>query len=329
MRMSHRELAHRWAHQVKDREQAGRLRYDGPVLISYSTTIGQILPARGPDRPAICLLSSESHSRVTAKQLHAARSATAHMRCIQVPTILGSTFRLVPEDRTEARKWARRTARWMLEQALENAEHAPRCLLYGDVDQARAEGKLDDAGILCRYFGIPVPCPALRDRLAVRLRLNEQDVLPAQRAKRAEREAKESELRLEAAARRRAEAELALERWLDGQDVRCGMHLLSKVWLRVVERDGHHVVETTLGARVPVEDARRKYAIGRRMLARSAGLVPGCLKVGHYEVDRLDSMEVKIGCHVILWEEIERLASLHGWSAEVPSAAATQQVLDA
>lgn len=70
-------------------------------------------------------------------------------------------------------------------------------------------------------------------------------------------------------------------------------------------------VETSLGARVPVQHAKRALQIVRLFQSRGREYVRGTrsIHLGHYVVDRIDADgTLHAGCHVIKFEEIERVA---------------------
>lgn len=68
-------------------------------------------------------------------------------------------------------------------------------------------------------------------------------------------------------------------------------------------------IETSKGARVPVTHGLRLY---RKL---QAGKLAAGDQAGHYRVTRLQGSTVIIGCHHITRAEIERFASVAGWTA--------------
>lgn len=70
-------------------------------------------------------------------------------------------------------------------------------------------------------------------------------------------------------------------------------------------------VETSRGARVPVEHGARALALVRKVMARGEAFVSNghTCPVGVYKIDRIDvDGTVHAGCHVIPWPELERIA---------------------
>ncbi len=67
-------VAHLWAHQSQQHARNGRnLRFDGPALVSYSTTIGRMVQDKDGNR--VALLSEHTYSPTTAGQIRDAESA--------------------------------------------------------------------------------------------------------------------------------------------------------------------------------------------------------------------------------------------------------------
>jgi glycerol-3-phosphate O-acyltransferase len=75
--------------------------------------------------------------------------------------------------------------------------------------------------------------------------------------------------------------------------------------------DGDEVV-TSRGARFPVSHAKRALALVRNVRESGQAYVRNghTIHLGPYAVDRIEADgTVKAGCHVVSWEEIERIAS--------------------
>ena len=156
----------------------------------------------------------------------------------------------------------------------------------------------DEAFAYCAFFGLPVPkIPEVPE-------LN-SDALTAIR----KREAKRAAEKAEQTKRERAEAvvrqqELITE-WRAGQY--SGFLYDVPVMLRI---HGEEVV-TSRGARFPVSHAKRALALVRKVRESGQAYVRNghTIHLGPYAVDRIEpDGTVKAGCHVVSWEEIERIA---------------------
>jgi hypothetical protein len=70
-------------------------------------------------------------------------------------------------------------------------------------------------------------------------------------------------------------------------------------------------VETSLGARFPVAHAKLGLAFVRKVRASGREYVHNghAIHLGNYVIDRIEpDGTVHAGCHVVRWEEIERIA---------------------
>ena len=74
--------------------------------------------------------------------------------------------------------------------------------------------------------------------------------------------------------------------------------------------EGDEVV-TSRGARFPISHAKRGLALVRAVMARAEEWVRNghSCHLGHCVIDRIEANgTVHAGCHVVSWEEIERVA---------------------
>lgn len=78
--------------------------------------------------------------------------------------------------------------------------------------------------------------------------------------------------------------------------------------LRIVSEDGANVVETSHGARVSLEDARRVLAMLPRLFAR-IGERDDTLEVGHYRGVTATPDSVRVGCHNIPLSEVREFVA--------------------
>jgi len=80
--------------------------------------------------------------------------------------------------------------------------------------------------------------------------------------------------------------------------------------LRVVGNE----IETSRGARFPIEHARHALPLIRKVWESGEGYVRNghTIHLGHYAIDKVTSEHVIAGCHVVDRAEVERIASLIG-----------------
>lgn len=130
----------------------------------------------------------------------------------------------------------------------------------------------------------------------------------AEEAERAQRHA--------ASLKRDAEArQLALEAWNDGRRVYNLTDEKGAAYLRI----NGDVVETSRGAEVPVNDARTifPFIIGCRKAGKSWHRNGSQIPVGDFQLDAIDAEgNIRAGCHLIMWPQIERIAGELGLSVD-------------
>ena len=156
----------------------------------------------------------------------------------------------------------------------------------------------DEAFAYCAFFGLPVPnIPEVPEL--------DSDALTAIR----KREAKRAAEKAEQTKRERAEAlvrqQELITKWRAGQYSGCLYDVPAM--LRI---DGDEV-QTSRGARFPIAHAKRGLAFVRKVRESGQAYVRNghTIHLGPYAIDRIEpDGTVKAGCHVVSWEEIERIA---------------------
>ena len=119
----------------------------------------------------------------------------------------------------------------------------------------------------------------------------------------AQRRAAEEKQRLEDIAK--------LEEWKRGERDNVRISTLP-VALRIKGDE----LQTSLGAAVPITHAERAFKILAKIKERGETFHTNgtTIPVGHYDVEKMDETGmVKVGCHNVAWEEIQRLATVAGW----------------
>jgi len=100
---------------------------------------------------------------------------------------------------------------------------------------------------------------------------------------------------------------LKIKAWRKGESVYFDYN--GPAMLRSINGD----METSQGARVPLEAAEKTYRFALRV--RSAGWQRNGeqFKIGMYDLDRVNEQGVIAGCHRVSWDEIFRFADAMGW----------------
>jgi hypothetical protein len=277
------EIPHLWAHQALPfaKNPHGNLYFQGPTIYSYGSHFPIAVIVERNGKRAI-LLTNRRHSVTTNGHIRAVRAAIPP----DVPVFEGPVL----GDALQWARWYKSTVEDYIEQAARARANGNRPHLAG---QAQAWAR--EAVKYGRFFGVKVDVPALPDSFDGLARRMHQE-------RAAELARKRAQLR--------AVAEPIAARWRAGEVFDAwtnDRHYLQALpcMLRIKGEE----VETSHGARVPVEHAR--VALGMVLKARANGELPwqGSFRVGYYRMERIDANgTVHIGCHKIPWAEIERLA---------------------
>lgn len=289
----HRQLCHVWAQQTQSYGRANSMFFEGESIFSYGHhfKIAQFVTRKGQ---TAVLFTTDSYSSSTAKHISFARSAVSHHTVFHVPHVAGGSFGK-PADMFKS--YQPRVDRLLVE--------AGRARSRGEWLFGEARRMVEEANQFAEFFG-------LKSRLTL-----PADFAAAVADARAKDEAakKRDEARRAAAERKaRQENEKALAEWLSGErDYLPSAHLLEHDLLRVKGEE----VQTTRGARVPVEHAKRAYSVLKKLHDRQETYKANghTIHVGHYTIDEMDAGGfIKAGCHNIEWSEVERLAQVAGWN---------------
>jgi len=100
-----------------------------------------------------------------------------------------------------------------------------------------------------------------------------------------------------------------IEKWRQGEYVPFGYYGQDVPTMLRLNKDGTEI-ETSLGARFPIEHGRLALRIIRRVMDTKQGYVQNghTIHLGNYSLDRIEiDGTVHAGCHVVKWGEIERL----------------------
>lgn len=314
---SNGELCHVWASLSQDEGRGSSMSFNasypfpygserfrgwtGSRIYSYSTIMGAIFTR--PDGVQLAIINMHSYSPTTGKhQRNISRAVHNRFDVVCYPVYLergASSFDIESQSLFNGlvRETLERAAGFVLSSRKRRKEDGR---LY---DVNMAAGLLDDLQKIADFFGHEYTRPASLDLIA-------EDIAKARELERLEREA--------ARARIAAEQAEDLKRWLAGEDVR---NHFAELKLRIKGEE----IQTTHGARVPVDHAREIWPLLARWKAEGktyTGAVNGrSIRLGVYSVDSFDGLTLKVGCHLIPWGELERMAGLLGLASPEPVAA--------
>jgi len=286
------EIPHLWAHQSQDeaRNSTGSLYFEGPTIYSYGSHFPIARHVTNVRGEKAVLFTTDHHSVTTSGHCSAVAGAIPpNVPVFRVPHLRNGWSEL-PDHADNVESYVRRISE-----------------LLGKAKRARVNRDW-----------LERECLALREQLRgylaffdlVAVALPESNELDALEAWIREHEAEERQRREEAArlaeeVRRRERAE-QIQQFLAGDPHASYISGVSPM-LRVVGDE----VETSLGARFPRAHAIRGLAFVRGVRASGREYVRNghAIHFGNYVVDRIESDgTVHAGCHVVRWEEIERIA---------------------
>ena len=287
-----REIPHLWAHQSQDeaRNSTGSLYFEGPTIYSYGSHFPIARHVTNVRGEKAVLFTTAHHSVTTSGHCSAVAGAIPpNVPVFRVPHLQNSWGELSDHaDNVESyvrrisellgkAKRARTNREWLEREALALREQLRGYLAFFD------------------QVAVTPPESGELDTLAAWIREHERE----------ERQRREEAARVAEEVRRRDQAE-QIQRFLAGDPHASYIPGVSPM-LRVVGDE----VETSLGARFPVEHAIRGLALVRGVRASGREYVRNghAIHLGNYVVDRIEpNGTVHAGCHVVRWEEIERIA---------------------
>jgi hypothetical protein len=305
---SHREVAHVWANDWRDTGHGSgkNVFFDGPTIYSYGRhfPIASFVTAR--DGSEVVLFTTRRYSVSTAKHISIVSRA------------LPPGFRVYYTSDPSSRDW-----RSMMRDALDVAAKAKLAAGRRRSDWRR-EGDLNEmasALASARFFAYQakVKLPA-SDEAAVA----EAERFAAAEEKRLRRVRTEQ---AKAEAQRKALLETlwdsAKPYWRTGENYpealieqarTLGVYLYSfhnASGLSIALRQRGDEIETSWGARFPVEHGLRAFRLLKQIWARHGswerqGVGP---RLGHYVIDAVTPEGVRAGCHFVSREEVELMAS--------------------
>jgi hypothetical protein len=294
------EIPHLWAHRTQDeaRNRQGNLYFTGDTIYSYGSHFPVARHVTNEAGERAVLITTSTYSVTTSSHCSAVRSAIpSGIRVFHVPNVCHGRYggsELTADDHaSNLTDYAERIEKNVVTSARARSSYAKAW------NNQHAVHLRDQAFAYCAFFGLPVPnipeVPGL-----------DSDALTAIR----KREAKRAAEKAEQTKRERAEALIRqqelITKWRAGQYSGCLYDVPAM--LRI---DGDEVV-TSRGARFPITHAKRALAFVRKIRESGQAYVRNghTIHLGPYALDRIEpDGTVKAGCHVVFWEEIERIAS--------------------
>ncbi len=293
------EIPHLWAHRTQEeaRNRHGNLYFTGDTIYSYGShfPIARHVVSEAGERAV--LLTTATYSVTTSSHCSAVRSAIpSGTRIFHVPIVCHGRYNgseLTTNDHAgNLADYAERIEKHVITSARARSSYAK------EWNHERAVRLRDEAFAYSAFFGLPVPSIPEVPEL-------DSEALTAIR----KREAKRAAEKAEQTKRERAEAivrqQELITKWRAGQHSGCLYDVPAM--LRIVGDE----VQTSRGARFPIAHAKRGLAFVRKVRGSGQPYVRNghTIHLGPYAIDRIEQDgTVTVGCHVVSWEEIERIA---------------------
>lgn len=275
---SNRELAHIWANNNDSSvyKRASSLSCQFDRLYSYNTCIAEIVGDS-------VIFNNHSYSNSTAKHQGLARQSIhgKNIIFIDVPRYDLRTLQFGQIDFNEV---------------IVKPNHAKIGDLLVKAERARLNGDFYKSQAFSIAENVRLYAELLNLEYAP-LDLSEYQAIALQADK-----ARKTQEKIRKAERIKEQAE-NLAKWKAGEDVRAYFEVTA---LRIKGDD----IETSRGAKIPLEHAIRAYPLLKRLHQHDASLDISAhsIKLGHYTVNRVEKNDLIVGCHKIPFNEIYAIA---------------------
>jgi len=282
------EVPHLWAHQSQSsaRNSTGSLFFEGPTIYSYGQHFPIATHVTNKRKEKAILLTTRHYSVTTSG--HVSNVAYSIPKSVQVFHV----------DLGDLNKWRGFDAKAAIRVYNERIDQHERKAAKARADYSRnyelgrAAEIRNEALTFAKFYGL---------RLKVRNIATDLDAVKAAVNADAARKAKATK---DAKAKQEREYADAIQKWLKGEyaNLPYGIDTMLRV------KDGE--VETSRGARFPVEHARRGLVLVEAVRAAGEPWKRNghTCHLGHYQIDSIDANgTVHAGCHVVSYKAIERI----------------------
>jgi hypothetical protein len=293
-----REIPHLWAHKTQDeaRNGTGSFYFTGATVYSYGSHFPIATHVTGVDGQAGILFTSEKNSVTTSQHMSAVRrSIPPDVPVFNVPN---QHFGF---SEAEDQYQHERNFKHYVDEVAENLSTCARARSSWKKEYRHDQAVELRKEALCyaTFFGLPDPSieqiPDLDSEQMQKIRAREAEA-SAKKAAETKRKREEDRIRWQQTA----------EQWRRGEY----HHYLPYDLPTMLRIEGHEVV-TSRGARFPIVHAKRGLVLVRAVIARGEDWRrngQNC-RLGHYQLDWIEADgTVHAGCHVVAWDEIERVA---------------------
>jgi hypothetical protein len=296
--MNNSQVAHLWASQNKDYGKGSNFFFEGTTIYSYGRhfPIARFVENKSGEKAV--LFTNKRWGNATAKHIGYTRRAIASdIPVFNVEDVKGENpisellgFAIEFEKAVEVARKAKSNA--------------------GKV--FTPIGIFDAVQKYCEFFGLKNPIDTAENRAVLEeLSSKHQRLIET----RDEREAAARDARIK---REKEKIDESVFRFLNEGLAFAPNDCLRLIppLLRKIIRNGEYVVQTSHGAEVPLEDARRSFAFIKAIwnAGREWHRNGETHRVGSFDLTSIASDKVKVGCHEFQRFEIERFAAQEGWA---------------
>ncbi len=299
------EIAHLWANQTQTdaRNPQGNLFFEGNTLYSYrhSWRVGVIV--KNDNGSKAVMINSNTYSVTTAKHTSSARYASRHMTQFVLP--LGDYTPNYNDAQKCFNEWYQKQIGLLLAKAKRARENKPNLV-------AQAESLKAEANSFAKFFGLTSRIKD--DRGMSQLLKDAEEQLAKDREKRKEQNRLE---RIEQAERNK-ELQDNLINWKAGDCI--PTYTLPREEFASL-RIKNDTVETSMGAVVPTKHALILYRFMLKLKAdgKTWHTNGHTFHIGVYSVSKITADgTLYAGCHVISWDEVERIGKLLEANKAIP-----------
>jgi len=287
---SNSQCCHVWAQQKQDEGRGHNIFFEKESIYSY----GRHFKMAEFIRPDVVLVNSRGYSSSTSKHQGYVRGALHGLKVTKIN---------VPGIASEGKVAISECCDRMMDQIENNIKLAVRARTDTEIYKRYASSGLAEMEAYLKYCKGMTPKQWARFR-SLKKMLTSDDftkLMPiikaeaeATKKRNAERKARQAEDdRIRA-----LKDEERLAEWLAGGNLFITGMRTDKTYLRVKGDK----VQTSRGAEVPLSEAKVLLGLWTK------GEVQVGYKIGHFEVETVEQNQIKIGCHYLVREEIERIA---------------------
>lgn len=278
--MNNDQVAHLWANQSKPHAKGSNFYFNGATIYSYGThfPVATLVETK---HGTVALFERDSYSVSTTRHQSIARQACSHLETFEAILKPHSWNGLSYDIKKAFEAYSKQSEESMLK--------ASRARTYKDLHLREAHDAIEKANRLLVLF---------RKELPYVRKLKPLDNESIERLN----ELAKAKRRKEIQANRKLE-----QAWLDHETnslPRGHRYLIRKRATQYLPRGEY--VETSHGARIPLDDAKTFY----KAISRFRATPEQCpsIDVSHFRLNKLSSQGARIGCHFLAWSVMDRFA---------------------